>query len=221
MALNLYAHPFSSYCQKALIALYQNAIPFEYRMLGAPDSPANVELAQRWPLKKFPLLVDGERAVIEASIIIEHLDVHHPGPTRWIPQQADAALQVRFFDRFCDNYLQTPLQKVVFDALREPAERDARGVADARAMLETSYGWLESQLAPDQHWAVGNAPTLADCAAGPALFYADWVHRISAKDFPKLTAYRQRLNAWPAFARAIDEARPFRAYFPLGAPDRD
>ena len=220
MALTLYAHPLSSYCQKVLIALYENGIAFGYQTLGLPDSPANLELARRWPIKRFPLLVDGDQSVIEASIIIEHLDVHHAGRTRWIPADPAAALQVRFVDRFFDNYVQTPQQKVVFDALRPAAERDARGVTDARAALETAYGWLEQYLA-GRSWAVGDVPSLADCSAAPALFYADWTQRIDSARYPNVIAYRERLNAWAPFARAVEEARPFRAYFPLGAPDRD
>lgn len=220
MALSLIAHPFSSYCQKVLIALYENGIAFDYQTLGAPDSPPNLELAQRWPLKRFPLLVDGDQSVMEASIIIEHLDVNHPGRTRWLPCDPAAALQVRFVDRFFDNYVQAHQQKVVFDALRPAAQRDARGVADALAALEAAYGWLEQYL-DGRTWAVGDAPTLADCSAAPALFYADWIQRIDAARYPKVTAYRKRLMAWAPFARAVDEARPFRAYFPLGAPDRD
>lgn len=220
MALTLYAHPFSSYCQKVLIALYENGIAFDYQQLGMPDSPPNLELARRWPIKRFPLLVDGDSSVIEASIIIEHLDVHHPGRTRWIPADPAAALQVRFVDRFFDNYVQTHQQKVVFDALRPAEQRDARGVADALAALETSYAWLEQYL-EGREWAVGGAPSLADCSAAPALFYADWTQRIDGARYPRLTAYRERLKAWSPFARAVEEARPFRPYFPLGAPDRD
>jgi len=220
MSLRLLAHPFSSYCQKVLIALYENNIAFEYQQLGAPDSPANVELAARWPLKRFPLLVDGEQSVMEASIIIEHLDVHYPGRTRWVPSDPAAALQVRFIDRYFDNYVQTHQQKVVFDALRPAEQRDPRGVADALTALEAAYGWLEQYL-DGRTWAVGDSVSLADCSAAPALFYADWTQRIDAERYPKLCAYRERLKAWPAFARAVDEARPFRAYFPLGAPDRD
>lgn len=220
MALQLYAHPFSSYCQKVLIALYENGIAFDYQTLGAPDSPANLELARRWPIKRFPLLVDGEASVMEASIIIEHLDVNHPGRTRWLPADPASALQVRFLDRFFDNYVQSHQQKVVFDALRPGEQRDARGVADALAALETSYAWLEQYL-PGRTWAFGDAPSLADCSAAPALFYADWTQRIDAARYPNLTAYRERLKAWAPFARAVDEARPFRPYFPLGAPERD
>jgi len=220
MALRLIAHPFSSYCQKVLIALYENSIGFDYQTLGAPDSPPNLELAQRWPLKRFPLLVDGGQSVMEASIIIEHLDLHYPGRTRWLPADPAAALQVRFVDRFFDHYVQTHQQKVVFDALRPAEQRDARGVADALTALEAAYDWLEQYL-EGRTWAVGTAPTLADCSAAPALFYADWTQRIDAARYPKVTAYRERLKAWAPFARAVEEARPFRAYFPLGAPDRD
>jgi len=219
MPLTLLAHPFASYCQKALIALYETSTPFTYRMLGRDAPSAFAELEAHWPLKKFPVLVDGGRPVIEASIIIEHLGLHHPGPVRLIPDDARAALDVRFMDRFFDNYVHTPMQAVVANALRAEGERDPKGVADARAMLETAYGWLERRMA-DRAWAASDGFSLADCAAAPALFYADWTHPIGDA-FPNVRAYRSRLNARPSFARAIDEARPYRPLFPLGAPDRD
>jgi glutathione S-transferase len=215
--MQLYAHPFSSYCQKALIALYENDTPFEFRMLD--DAPTMAELAALWPIKRFPILKDGEATILESSIIIEHLDLHHPGPVTFIPIDRDAALQVRLMDRFFDNYISTPQQKIVFDSIRPEADRDSYGVNDARAMLDTAYGWLDGVMAGRQ-WAAGSAFSLADCAAAPALFYADWTHKIGAA-FTNVRAYRQRLLARPSFARAVDEARPYRHFFPLGAPDRD
>jgi glutathione S-transferase len=215
--LRLYAHPFSSYCQKALIAFYENDIPFEFCMLGSEQTMA--ELEALWPFKKFPVLVDGDRTLREASIIVEYLGLNYPGPMRLIPDDPNAALEVRFMDRFFDNYVMTPQQKVVFDSLRPAESRDPHGVADARKMLETSYRWLDGVM-KEREWAGGNTFSLADCVAGPALFYADWTHSI-AEEFANVRAYRQRLLARPSFARAVDEARPFRKFFPLGAPDRD
>lgn len=217
MTLKLYAHPFSSYCQKVLIALYENATPFELRMLGDPQ--AGAELAALWPLKRFPVLVDDGRTVLEASIIIEHLGLRHPGPVRLIPQDAGDALDVRMMDRFFDNYIMTPQGRIVLDSLRAEADRDRLGVVEARAMLDTAYGWLDHKMA-GREWASGDGFSLADCAAAPALFYADWTHPIGA-GFGNLHAYRRRLLQRPSFARAVDEARPYRALFPLGAPDRD
>ncbi len=213
----LYAHPFSSYCQKVLVALYENAIDFDYRNLE--DAQANAELVALWPIRRFPVLVDGERTVLEATCIIEHLDLHHPGPVRLIPEQREAALEVRMLDRFFDNYISTPVQKVVFDRIRPEADRDAYGVREARQLLETAYAWLDARMA-DRTWAAGDAFSLADCAAAPFLFYADWTHPIDV-GFTHVHHYRQRLLARPSFKRAVDEARPYRAYFPLGAPDRD
>ncbi|HET8727607.1 MAG TPA: glutathione S-transferase family protein [Alphaproteobacteria bacterium] len=218
MPLKLYAHPFSSYCQKALIALYENGTNFEFRMLE-PESEASAELERLWPMKRFPVLVDGDRTVMEASIIIEHLGLYHPGPVRLIPEDPKAALDVRMMDRFFDNYVATPQQKIVFDSLRPPEDRDPRGVADARAMLETAYRWLDERMA-GREWASGNAFTLADCSAAPQLFYADWTHPID-EALENVRAYRRRLLARPSFARAVDDARPYRRFFPLGAPDRD
>lgn len=219
MTLSLYAHPFSSYCQKVLIPLYENNTPFEFRMLPAGDQAAVEELGKLWPFKKFPVLVDNGRAVTESSIIIEHLDLYHAGPVRMIPADARAALDVRFMDRFFDTYVSTPMQRLVSDAIRPAESRDAIGVAEARKMLDTAYAWLEKNL-QGHEWAVGNTFTMADCAAAPALFYADWSHRIGPQ-FKNVHAYRQRLLARPSFARAVDEARQYRHFFPLGAPDRD
>lgn len=219
MLPKLYAHPFSSYCQKVLIALYENDTAFEWRLLEAPDSPAIQEFEALWPLKRFPVLVDAGRTVMEASIIIEHLDLHHPGPVRLVPQHAQTALEVRMLDRFFDNYVSTPQQKLVFDRIRAEADRDPYGVAEARTMLDNAYAWLDEFIA-GREWAAGSTFSLADCAAAPALFYADWSHPLGDR-FPQVSAYRQRLLARPSFARAVDEARPYRSYFPLGAPDRD
>jgi glutathione S-transferase len=213
----LYAHPFSSYSQKALVALYENGTQFDYRNLE--DAQANAELVALWPMRRFPVLVDGDRTVIEASCVIEYLDVHYPGPVKLIPEDRDAALEVRMLDRFFDNYISTPQQKVVFDRLCPEAVRDPHGVGKARAMLETAYAWLDERMAT-REWAASPDFSLADCAAAPFLFYADWTHPIDAR-FAHVRAYRERLLARPSFRRAVEEARPFRAYFPLGAPDRD
>ncbi|MEO6340880.1 MAG: glutathione S-transferase family protein [Caulobacteraceae bacterium] len=217
MPLMLYAHPFSSYCQKVLIALYENGTTFEDRMIE--HEGAMEELAALWPLKKFPVLVDDGRTVIEASIIIEHLDIFHPGDEKLIPADPHAALEVRMMDRFFDNYVMTPMQTLVGNALRPEGSRDPYGVAKAREALEVGYRWLDGKMA-GREWAGGGAFSLADCAAAPSLFYADWAHPIG-DDMANLKAYRRRLLARPSFARAVEEARPFRAYFPLGAPDRD
>jgi len=219
MALQLLFHPFSSYSQKALIALYENGIPFEPQVVAGPDSPAGSLLAELWPMKRFPVLLDGARTILEATCIIEYLQISHPGPVQLIPADPMAALEVRMLDRFFDNYVSTPQQKIVFNALRPEAHRDPYGCDEARAMLDTSYAWLEQHMA-GREWAVGDSFSLADCAAAPFLFYADWTHPIGPA-FPRVTAYRQRLLKRPSFARAVDEARPYRAYFPLGAPDRD
>ena len=213
----LYAHPFSSYSQKALVALYEHGTPFDYRSLE--DPVAQAEFAALWPMRRFPVLVDGDRVIVEATCVVEYVDLHlAPAGPRLIPEDPDAALQVRMLDRFFDNYISTPQQKFVYDALRPEGARDAHGVGEARAMLDTAYAWLDRHMA-GREWAAG-AFSLADCAAAPFLFYADWTHPIPA-EYANVHAYRARLLARPSFARAVDEARPFRAYFPLGAPDRD
>ena len=219
MSLVLYGHPFSSYTQKVLIALYENDTPFEFRSLG-PDTPQNAaEWLRRWPLRKFPLLVDGERNVVETSIVIEYLQLTHPGPVRLLPDDPLAALDVRFMDRFFDLHVMTMMQHAVNGALTGDAAKRADGLATATEKLELAYAWLEGHLA-GRTWAAGADFSLADCAAAPALFYADWTHPIG-QQYPVLRAYRARLLARPSFARAVDEARPYRPLFPLGAPDRD
>jgi glutathione S-transferase len=217
--LQLFGHPFSSYTMKALIALHENETPFDFRMLG-PDHPENgAELARRWPVAKFPLLVDGETTVFETTAIIEYLAAFHPGAMKLIPDDPKEAVPVRMLDRVFDLHVMAPMQAIVANALRPEDARDPYGVTQARTALDTIYGWLDHALEGRQ-WATGDAFTLADAAAAPALFYADWTHPIGA-DRTTLRAYRARLLARRSFARCIDDARPYRGYFPLGAPDRD
>jgi glutathione S-transferase len=218
--LVLYGHPFSSYCQKALIALDELSLPFTFRVLGSPDDPeANAEFAALWPIRRMPVLVDEGRTIVESSVIIEHLSLRAPGPARMLPADPVAALEPRKMDRFFDNYVMAPMQKIVLDHLRPEGDRDAYGVAEARRLLGSAYAWLEGTMA-DRTWAAGEEFGLADCAAAPSLFFADWVHPIP-DDLPNARAFRARLLARPSIIRAVDAARPFRAYFPPGAPDRD
>jgi glutathione S-transferase len=200
-----------------LVALWENEIPFAYRHMEHPGVAE--ERTRLWPLARFPILVDNGRTIVESSIIIEHLDLHHARTIRLLPTDPDAALEVRFMDRFFDNYVMTTMQKPVFEALRPQGARTEEALAEAAKGLETAYTWLESKLS-NRTWATGENFTMADCAAAPALFYADWVHQIGT-NFPHLRAYRTRLLDRPSFARAVEEARPYRHYFPLGAPDRD
>jgi glutathione S-transferase len=218
MSLQLFAHPFSSYCQKVLIALWADGTPFEYRMLDEQHPENMEELERHWPFRQFPLLLDGGQTVVETSCIIEHLQARHAGPNRWIPD-GEVGRRVRFLDRFFDLYVMDKMSVPVFNALRPEDSRDPFGEAQARERLLLAYDWLEENLG-DGPWAVGEQFTLADCAAAPSLFYADWVEEIGP-DRPRLAAYRARLLAHPTVARAVDEARPYRAFFPLGAPDRD
>jgi glutathione S-transferase len=216
--LQLFAHPFSSYCWKALIPLYADGTAFEYRMLDQEHPQHMEELKRHWPFGLFPLLLDGDQPVVEATCIIEHLQAHHPGATRWIPD-GELGRRVRFLDRFFDLYVMDQMTVAVFNALRPQGEQDRYGVGKAMERLATAYDWLEANLGAGP-WAAGESFTLADCAAAPALFYGDWVQEIGDSR-PKLKAYRQRLLAHPAMARCVDEGRPYRPYFPLGAPDRD
>ena len=217
MSLEFFGHPFSSYTQKVLIALWADETPFNYRMI---EDPANMEeLKRHSPYGLFPLLIDDGRPVFESSTIIEHLHAHHRGSSDWIPE-GETGRRVRFLDRFFDLYVMGNMQRPVADTIRpEGANRDPFGVEKARGDLHTAYDWLEANLG-EGPWAVGESFTMADCAAAPSLFYADWIEEIGPER-PRLAAYRARLLAHPIVARAVDEGRPYRHYFPLGAPDRD
>ena len=219
MTLTLYAHPFSSYCQEVLVALWEYELPFNYRSLE--DPAANAEMKALWPMGQFPVLVDGDETLAESTCIIEHLTLRYAAdhPARLIPADPVEALGVRFLDRVFDHHVMANMQKPVNEALAGGG-RQEEVQASAGAALEAAYGWLEARLG-GRTWAVGDRFSLADCAAAPSLFYADWVQPIDDARFHTVRAYRSRLLARPTVARAVEEARPFRAYFPLGAPDRD
>jgi glutathione S-transferase len=218
VSLEFFGHPFSSYTQKVLIALWADETPFNYRLLEQ-DHPENFEeLKRHSPFGLFPLLLDGGRPVMETTCIIDHLQAHHPGSNRWIPE-GEPGRRVRFLDRFFDLYVMNNMSCPVFDKLRPEGKQDPYGVEQAMKRLGIAYDWLEANLG-DGPWAIGDRFTMADCAAAPSLFYADWVQEIGPSR-PRLAAYRARLLAHPVVARAVDEGRPYRSYFPLGAPDRD
>jgi glutathione S-transferase len=214
----LYGHPFSSYTWKALIPLYEKALPFEFRILDENCPEHETKLKSLWAPGKFPVLDDKGKAVIESSIIIEHLDLQYGGPLM-IPTDPVAALDVRFMDRVFDNHVMANMQAVVNEHIPFLTEvPDEAHVVRARAALDTIYAWLETRL-PESGWVCGEEFTLADCAAAPSLFYADWVQEIPT-DCQRLRSYRARLLARPSVARAVDGGRSYRHYFPLGAPDR-
>lgn len=214
--LRLYGHHFSSYTWKALIALYANGTEFEFRPLGGVDAGDDAFVAAASPQGKFPVLVDGNAVVFEATAIIEHLHIHHPGPAPLLPVDPATAAQVRMVDRVFDNYVMGIMQESVAEAIRLGA-LSAETRADVEARLERSYRWIERWLTT---YPQSDAITLIECAAAPSLFYADWVYPIPDHS-PRLKAWRAHLLALPAVARCVDDARPFRHFFPLGAPDRD
>ena len=219
MGLTLYYHPFSSYSWKALIPLYEAGTGFTPARVDDPEAAA--EWKRRWPVARFPVLVDDDRGLTlpEASIIVEYLDGRFSGPQPLLPADPDLRLEVRLLDRFFDNYVHGSVQRIVIDRLRPEGRHDPQGVEEARTMLDTCCAWLDQRMA-GRAWAAGDGFTLADCAAAPALFYADWVHPLGDR-FPAVAAYRARLLSRPSVKRAVDEARPFRPLFPGGAPDRD
>jgi glutathione S-transferase len=215
MSLTLYYHPFSSYSQKAEIAFYQKGIAFEAKLLDGSGSVQS-DFAALWPIGKFPILTDGDRLVFEATGIIEYLDARYPDTERLVPADPLQAAEVRMWDRFFDNYINGPQQRIVYAAIGQEVD-DGTGGAKWKAALDTAYAILDRRMA-GRDWAASDRFSLADCAAAPALLYADWTHPIG-KQFRNVWAYRDRLLAWPSYARALDEARPYRHFFPLGAPE--
>ena len=214
MALRLYSHPFASFCQKVLIALYENQTPCEAVLIDLANEADRAELQRVWPIAKFPVLLDDARkcSVPESSIIIEYLAQHYPGPVTLLPQDPELARETRLLDRFYDLYVSDPMQKIVFNRLRPADQKDAFGVAQAKASLLTAYAMIEQQM-QNRTWAVGESFSLADCSAAPALLYANVVFPIG-EAYPHASAYLQRLRERPSFARVLREAEPFWAIFP-------
>ena len=216
MSLDLFFHPFASFCQKALIAFYENDTPYEPHIVDLGDEGQRAAFLALWPIGKFPVVRDGRLGLTlpESTIIIEHLDLHYGGATRFVPADGDAALQVRLGDRFYDHYVQEPMQKIVGDRNRPPGAKDPHGVTQARAILQTAYGLIEHRMAA-RTWNMGESFTLADCAAAPALRYAAMVEPFE-KTHPATAAYLRRLSDRPSFARVLDEAAPYAHFFPKG-----
>lgn len=224
--LILHGHPFSSYTWKALIPLYANGTAFEFREIDTSVPKFESFTGKAHPSGQFPVLVDGETVVVEASAIVEHLAVHHPGPAPLIPADPAEAAVARMLDRVFDNYVMGNMQRVMaafFVDRDDPAagglreEPLASEVAAGKAMLRRAYGWLERWLSAN---ALPPHVSLVTCAAAPALFYGDWVEPIP-QDCPRLAALRAELLALPEVRRCVEDARPYRPHFPYGAPDRD
>jgi glutathione S-transferase len=216
--LALYGHPFSSYTWKALIALYACDIPFDFRIMDEnhPDNVAFV--AGTGPLGKFPVLAESGRTVFEATAIIEYLVAHHPAAVSLLPSDPKAAVLTRMLDRVFDNYVMGPMQEEVVAAyIRQPDTPDPDILERSRDQLDRSYAWLDLWL---DGYTYGSTISLIECAAAPSLFYSDWVHAIP-QEFARLQKFRAHLLGMPPVKRCVEEARPYRAYFPLGAPDRD
>jgi glutathione S-transferase len=217
MKLKLYYHPLSSFCWKVLIALYENDTPFAPQSVDLSNEAERAGLLKMWPIGKFPVLRDDatDRTIPESSIIIEYLDQQYPGRTRFIPADPKQALQTRLRDRFYDLYVHLPMQKIVGDRLRPEGRKDPHGVAEADARIQSCYGMIDREVAT-KTWAMGEAFSIADCAAAPALFYANKVVPFG-DGHANLTAYVERLKARPSFARVLSEAEPFFRMFPGAA----
>jgi glutathione S-transferase len=224
MSLKLYLHPLSSFCQKALIAFYENDTPFEPHIVNLGEERSRADFLKIWPVGKFPVLRDEarDRTIPESTIIIEYLEQHYPGRTKLIPADADLARQTRFHDRFYDLHLHDAMQKVVGDRLRPAGSKDPFGVEQAKARIATAYGMIDREMASKtggtktggaKTWTMGDLFTMADCAAAPALFYANLV--VPFGDTHKnVAAYFGRLMERPSFARVVEEAKPYFHMFP-------
>lgn len=214
MALTLHLHPLSSFCWKALIALYENDTPFTLNQVDLGNPAEREALYKLSPIGRFPVLTDsGRDAVVpESSIIIEYLDRHYPGPTRFIPADPEAALQTRLHDRFLDLYVHLQMQKVIGDRLRPASARDPHGVEQAKAQIRRSFDIIEQQLTGGGGWAMGEQFGLVDCAAAPCLFYSSTFEPFGERK--NLAAYLERLKGRPSFARVLREAEPYFAMFP-------
>jgi glutathione S-transferase len=214
MSLTLHFHPLASYCHKALIALYENDTPFKANNVDLSNPGERAALLDLWPIGKFPVLRDDARnqTLPESTVIIEYLDRHYPGPTRFLPADPDLALQTRLSDRFYDLYVHEPMQRIVADRMRPQGQKDPHGVEEAKARLQTSYGMIDREMA-SRTWAMGDAFSLADCAAAPALFYANEVRPIGEGQ-ANARAYFDRLKARPSYARVLKEAEPYFEMFP-------
>lgn len=215
MTIQLYGHPFAAFVWKPLIAAYERNVPFTFRMVDQDHPESLKRMAALSPTGQFPALIDGDRSVTQSNAVIEYLDRFGNAPPM-VPADADAALNARMLAEVFDSYVAGPMQQIVGEALRPKDQQDSRRVDEAKAALDKAYAWLSARI--DAGWANGESFSIADCAAAPALFYADWVHLIP--DGP-LKAYRSRLLQHASVARVVDEARPYRHFFPLGAPDRD
>ncbi|MGA9423404.1 MAG: glutathione S-transferase family protein [Rhodanobacteraceae bacterium] len=214
MSLTLYLHPLASYCHKVLIALYENATPFQPRVIDLGNAESRAELLAVWPIGKFPVLRDEarERTVPESSTIIEYLAQYYAGPIELVPGDADSARQTRLRDRFFDLHVSEPMQKIVGDRLRPADSHDPFGVERAREHLRTACELIDDDM-KTRTWAMGEAFTMADCAAAPALFYADEVQPL-AKGWPNAKAYLDRLTQRASYARVLAEAGPYFHLFP-------
>jgi len=215
MSLKLYFHPLASYCWKALVALYENGTAFEPVVVDLGDAASRDAFVAVWPLAKFPVLSDDARdqTVAEATVIIEYLDAFHPGATRFVPADPERAWQVRMWDRVFDNYIHEPIQRIVGDRLRPEEKRDPYGVEEAAARIRQTCVLLDRQIGAGP-WAMGEELSLVDCAAAPALFYANIVVPFDAS-LTRLSAYLDRLTARPSFARVLEEAKPYFRFFPM------
>ena len=212
MSLTLYFHPLSSFCQKTLIALYENDTPFTPQIVNLMDPKESADFKAMWPVRKFPVLRDGDRMIPESSIIIEYLAQHYPGKSELLPKNPDLALRTRLQDRVLDLHLHLQMQTVMGDRLRPADKKDPFGVENAKTMMRTSLDMIEKDMAT-KTWAMGEMFTLADCAAAPALFYTNMIIPLAGA-YKNTANYLDRLMQRPSYARTLKEAEPYLSMVP-------
>jgi len=215
MSLTLFLHPLSSYCHKALIALYETGTPFTPHLVELQKPESRAAFKAIWPVGKFPVLRDetNGRVIPESTSIIEYLAWRYPGPARLVPEDAAAAFDVRATDRFYDLHIHTHMQRMIGERLRPADQKDPYGLEQASTALNVGLGVAEKTMA-SRTWAAGEAFSMADCAAAPPLFYVDMAVAPLAGSYPNLAAYLERLKQRPSYARVLEEAQPYMQFVP-------
>jgi glutathione S-transferase len=202
--MKFYYHPISSYCQKVLVAMLEKSIEFEPHTVALMDPEKRAEFRDVYPMGKVPLLViDDDYFIPESSIIIEYLDeIAEP---KLIFGDAGQRRKIRFKDRMFDLYLNDSVSTLLFQSMKPESERDQERIDTSKFRIETMYGFMEQELG-EQSYANGEEFSMSDCAATPALFYAQ---RAAPFDgYENISAYWDRLAARPSIQRVISEAEP-------------
>ncbi len=202
--MKLYYNPISTYSQKVLIALYEKGLDFEPEIVNLMDADARARYRDVNPLGKIPCLqLEDGHIIPESSIILEYLDPLAE-PTL-IKGNADETRRIRFKDRMFDLYLNDPIVTLLFQGMKPESEQDPERIEKARFHVATMYSFMENEFGK-QSYANGEEFLMADCAAAPALFYAEQV--VPFAEHKNISAYWERLKSRPSVQRTHEEAAP-------------